>query len=230
MDRLPRTRLLSHHGGRHFVSEPHIRIQVLPVPVRGARGEALFGRYHGELLIHCLQGTCLVVTERESCQLGEGDQAVLLDGEAFRIDPVENAAGVVELVWTPGNNPCRTCWEINGRFYGATTGKSGTGSGNAGSDTAASPVSDAELSAMSARAIAASPGPWRSFVEGRDHTSGSDFIRTGDDESRGNDIELRGATRADQDFIAHARQDVPLLLAEIDRLRALLRPGAGRAG
>jgi hypothetical protein len=36
----------------------------------------------------------------------------------------------------------------------------------------------------------------------------------------GEDIELLGATEADQDFIARARQDVPLLLAEIDRLKA----------
>ncbi|ETX01061.1 MAG: hypothetical protein ETSY1_08845 [Candidatus Entotheonella factor] len=33
------------------------------------------------------------------------------------------------------------------------------------------------------------------------------------------DIELTGATEADQDFIAHARQDVPHLLEEIWRLR-----------
>jgi hypothetical protein len=62
---------------------------------------------------------------------------------------------------------------------------------------------------------AAAPGPWKSFVEGRDHTSGSSFIAT-----PGSDIELTGATAADQDFIAHARQDVPRLLDEIRRLRA----------
>jgi hypothetical protein len=226
MDRLPRTRLLSHHGGRHFVSEPHIRIQVLPVPVRGALGEALFGRYHGELLIHCLQGACLVVTERESCQLGEGDQVVLLDGEAFRIDPVENAAGVVELVWTPGNNPCGTCWENNGRFYGAAAGSETVG-GTVGAGAGPSALTDEDLDAIGARARAASRGPWRSFVEGRDHTSGSDFIRTGDEASPGNDIELSGATKADQDFIAHARQDIPRLLAEVSRLRLLARQRGG---
>jgi hypothetical protein len=36
----------------------------------------------------------------------------------------------------------------------------------------------------------------------------------------GEDIELLGATEADQDFIAHARHDIPLLLAKIDRLMA----------
>ncbi len=61
------------------------------------------------------------------------------------------------------------------------------------------------------------PGPWVSFVEGRDHTSGSNFIRT-----CGEDIELAGASDADQDFIARARQDVPMLLDEIERLRVLV--------
>jgi len=42
---------------------------------------------------------------------------------------------------------------------------------------------------------------------------------TGEGDARGPDIELTGATAADQDFIAHARQDVPRLLAEIERLR-----------
>lgn len=71
------------------------------------------------------------------------------------------------------------------------------------------------------RCNAATPGPWVSFVEGRDHTSGSNFIMTGEGLNRGNDIELSGATTADQDFIAHARQDIPRLLAEIARLRKL---------
>jgi hypothetical protein len=70
------------------------------------------------------------------------------------------------------------------------------------------------LDAMEGRCSAATPGPWKSFVEGRDHTSGDSFIRTG-----GDDIYLTGATLADQDFIAHARQDVPLLIAEIRALR-----------
>jgi hypothetical protein len=67
------------------------------------------------------------------------------------------------------------------------------------------------LEELSARAT---PGPWRSFVEGRDHESGSDFIRT--DRS---DIELSGASTADQDFIAAAGEAVPRLIAEIRRLR-----------
>ena len=80
-------------------------------------------------------------------------------------------------------------------------------------------LSEAELAEMLSRAKAATPGPWKSYVEGRDHTSGSSFIRTGPREERGEDIELSGATPADQDFIAAARQDVPRLIAEVRRLR-----------
>lgn len=80
------------------------------------------------------------------------------------------------------------------------------------------PLTPNHLDEIVARHKAATAGPWTSFVEGRDHTSGSSFIRTG-----GDDIELSGATDADQDFIAHARQDIPRLLAEVERLRALLK-------
>ena len=67
------------------------------------------------------------------------------------------------------------------------------------------------------RARLATEGPWISFVEGRDHLSGSSFFRTA-----GADIELSGATVADQDFIAHTRQDVIALVEEIRRLHSLL--------
>jgi hypothetical protein len=76
-----------------------------------------------------------------------------------------------------------------------------------------------ELEAIGLRWARTTPGPWKSYVEGRDHTSGSSFIMTGEGDRRGPDIELSGATAADQDFIASAHQDVPLLLAEIERLK-----------
>jgi hypothetical protein len=82
-------------------------------------------------------------------------------------------------------------------------------------------LSDEDLDVIYTRCAATTPGPWRSYIEGRDYTSGSSFIMTGDGDSRGEDIELSGASSADQDFIAHARQDVPRLLAEIRRLRNL---------
>ena len=78
-------------------------------------------------------------------------------------------------------------------------------------------ISQQALEEIRSRSESATAGPWTSFVEGRDHQSGSSFIRTS-----GEDIELAGATVADQDFIAHARQDVPRLLEEIERLRRSL--------
>jgi hypothetical protein len=70
------------------------------------------------------------------------------------------------------------------------------------------------LDAIERRCAAATPGPWKSYVEGRDHTSCDSFIKTGCD-----DIYLTGASLADQDFIAHARQDIPALIEEIRALR-----------
>ena len=74
-----------------------------------------------------------------------------------------------------------------------------------------------EINDIKERCEKATPGPWKSYIEGRDHTSGSSFIRTA-----GEDIELTGATTNDQDFIAAARQDVPTLIEEVYRLRQLL--------
>jgi hypothetical protein len=76
-------------------------------------------------------------------------------------------------------------------------------------------MTDQELDEIQARCNHASPGPWRAWIEGRDHTSGSSFVQTGAD-----DIEMSGATDGDYDFIANARQDLPRLLEEIRRLRA----------
>jgi hypothetical protein len=45
-----------------------------------------------------------------------GDQ-VLLTEEPFRDEAVDEAEGVVQLVWAPGPNPCRTCWEADDRFF-----------------------------------------------------------------------------------------------------------------
>ncbi|WP_292213054.1 hypothetical protein [Mesorhizobium sp.] len=79
-----------------------------------------------------------------------------------------------------------------------------------------------ELQEMETRAAAAQAGTWKSWVEGRDFLSGSNFIQTGQGADRGEDIEMTGATVADQDFMAAARQDVPRLIAEVRRLRSLL--------
>lgn len=80
-----------------------------------------------------------------------------------------------------------------------------------------------KLAEIQARVDAASAGPWKAFIEDRDHTSGSSFIMVGQGSSRGQDIELSGATTGDYDFIAHARQDVPALIEEVRRLNALMK-------
>ena len=76
-------------------------------------------------------------------------------------------------------------------------------------------ITEEELTQIENRVKQAQPGPWKAFIEGRDHESGSDFIMTGADDLRGDDIGMTGATVADYDFIAHARQDIPRLLEEI---------------
>jgi hypothetical protein len=91
-----------------------------------------------------------------------------------------------------------------------------------GSSSTFDPLNEDDLEAIIRRCKAAAPGPWTSYVEGRDHTSGSSFIRVGTGESRSEDIELSGASAADQDFIAHARVDVERLVAEVQHLRSLL--------
>ena len=83
-------------------------------------------------------------------------------------------------------------------------------------------MTENEIATIKSRCEKATKGPWVSYVEGRDHSCGSNFIMTGCENDRGDDIELIGATVDDQDFIAHARQDIPLLINEIDRLKALI--------
>jgi hypothetical protein len=86
-----------------------------------------------------------------------------------------------------------------------------------------------ELQQIQERCDRATPGSWQSYIEGRDCESGSSFIMTGIapgeniwGESRGEDIYLPGATNADQDFVAHARQDIPRLVTEIRWLQQQL--------
>ena len=75
-------------------------------------------------------------------------------------------------------------------------------------------ITQAELKEILLRCQSTTPGPWKSYVEGRDHTSGSDFIQTS-----GEDIELSGASREDQDFMAASKQDIPKLVAVIADLK-----------
>jgi hypothetical protein len=90
-------------------------------------------------------------------------------------------------------------------------------------------ITDDELDRILARAEASLGAPWESFVEGRDHLSGDDFIRTGGLDRGSPDIYVTLSFWNDEspkpapaevlDFIASTRQDVPRLVAEIRRLR-----------
>jgi hypothetical protein len=83
-----------------------------------------------------------------------------------------------------------------------------------------------EIENIRARCEAARSGPWTAIIEGRDQTSGSSFIMIGEGQKREEDLYLTGDDKPvsipDYDFIANARQDIPFLLAEIDRLKSLL--------
>ena len=69
----------------------------------------------------------------------------------------------------------------------------------------------------------ADPAPWRSMVEGRDHSSGDSFIQVGRDDDRDEDMYVSRdsgpAGPAELDVIAAARNYLPVLIAEIRRLR-----------
>jgi hypothetical protein len=83
-------------------------------------------------------------------------------------------------------------------------------------------LTEKELEEIETRANQTQNGPWKAYIEGRDHESGSNFIMTGVGENRGEDIEMFGAKIADYDFIANAKQDIPKLIAEIRELKKKL--------
>lgn len=88
-------------------------------------------------------------------------------------------------------------------------------------------LSGAELQAIRERRVAATPEPWWSWVEGRDGLSGDTFIGRVLEGARHPDLYLKtepgeSVSVADLDFIAAAREDLPRLLAEVERLQRLL--------
>jgi len=94
---------------------------------------------------------------------------------------------------------------------------------------------DAAVEQIERRCDAASKPPWQSFIEGRDHWGGDNFIRVGGMDDSEPDMYVSRSVReglvpasdADLDFIAYARQDLPRLLAEVRRLRAAQPPAEG---
>jgi hypothetical protein len=97
-------------------------------------------------------------------------------------------------------------------------------------------LGDEDLAEIARRADAATPAPWYSWVEGRDGVAGESFIQTGgSSDGDSPDIYVTHSFRKgsasmpananDLDFIAAAREDVPRLVAEVQRLRRLLEEG-----
>lgn len=86
-------------------------------------------------------------------------------------------------------------------------------------------MTDRELDAIAARCEAATPGPWEPVVgrfdviAPRETNAGLDRYHVCDTSGRDYD-----QMRVNAAFIAHSRQDIPALLAEVRRLRALLCP------
>jgi hypothetical protein len=97
-------------------------------------------------------------------------------------------------------------------------------------------MTDEELAAIRERADAATPGPWNVFrgvIWGRAGSSGPYQLSIAKNANSSSVIEDTGAAdrrdrriEADLGFIAHAREDIPALLAEIDQLHAEVRDGA----
>lgn len=82
-------------------------------------------------------------------------------------------------------------------------------------------LTPARLEVIRARADAATPGPWHSeaakdaFVDQVWAGKGTDALRAL--------ARVSGPNPNDASFIAHAREDIPALLAQIDRLRTQVR-------
>jgi hypothetical protein len=69
---------------------------------------------------------------------------------------------------------------------------------------------------IKAREQDATPGPWK-------HVETDDYSEIYDSKSWGKSLRplaLVGSNIADADFIAHAREDIPVLLAEVERLQS----------
>jgi homogentisate 1,2-dioxygenase len=105
---------LRQKAGQHIASEPHLRIEIQEV-TSSMRLDTL---YHGELLVLILHGSVNVRTEKGLQKVSPGDQILLSDGESFElILRDEHSSVTVQMIWTPGLNPCEVCWEHNNRFF-----------------------------------------------------------------------------------------------------------------
>jgi hypothetical protein len=81
----------------------------------------------------------------------------------------------------------------------------------------------ARLEAILDRCAAATPPPWTSFIEDRDHVSGSDLIARDTDDPAYDDLEIVGASASDLDFLAAARHDLVQIARRLCHHPHLLR-------
>jgi hypothetical protein len=86
------------------------------------------------------------------------------------------------------------------------------------------PLTEQQLDDIETRANAATPGPWCTdsweIYQGTEYVAGAEWIG---ETCRAGEMD---DSRADAEFVAHARTDVPALLAEVRRLGAALAEAA----
>jgi hypothetical protein len=83
-------------------------------------------------------------------------------------------------------------------------------------------VPDLDIEAIDSRCDITTPEPWEAHQVGF-HGYSFTVLRIGDDDDDpGYDVAAGVQRLADAEFIAHARTDVPALVAEVKRLRAAL--------
>lgn len=97
-------------------------------------------------------------------------------------------------------------------------------------------MTDQRLAEIERRVSSSTPAPWVSYWEGRDHWGGASFVMMHRGEHQCDlylhfdCVENSEAQRlADQDFIAHAREDIPALIEEIRRLHDIISSKAPTA-
>lgn len=78
-----------------------------------------------------------------------------------------------------------------------------------------------DLEAIKRRAEAATPGPWGAGANLSD--GGDEYDVFGPNPKKGPAFIANYAKKQDAKFIAHAREDVPALVAEVERLSELLQ-------
>lgn len=87
-----------------------------------------------------------------------------------------------------------------------------------------------QLAEIEARAAAATPGPWEVAEAGGPRGTDEYFVRMGEDDAY-SDVAIAAdifdpiyneISQANASFIAHARADVPALVAEVRRLQEVI--------